>query len=82
MAYFSNSSEGSALDELCTKCVHLGSDNGPNCPVLLLQLLWNYDQFEATAEEKAKKQALDMLIPQKDGEVKCSMFHPLPEVRP
>lgn len=88
MAYFSNSSDGSALDEMCSKCVHLGPENGPGCRVLLLQLDWNYEQDlngDGDTGAKAKKRALDLLIPQTvpEGkpvycrETKCSMFFPV-----
>lgn len=48
MAYFSNGTEGMALDELCAKCIH-GWDGEKNrqedtCAVWLLQSMWNYDQ--------------------------------------
>ena len=52
MAYFSNGSEGMALDDLCDKCIH-GFDTEKNCnrqkdncAVWLLQFMWNYDQHE------------------------------------
>lgn len=88
MAYFSNSSEGDVLDEMCSKCVHLGPENGPGCRVLLLQLDWNYEQDlngDGDAAAKAKKRTLDALIPQvvPEGkavyyrETKCAMFFPI-----
>lgn len=81
MAYFSNSGEGAALDEICQKCVHLGPTDGPGCQVLCMQLLWNYEQASGndtdTAEEKTKTAALDMLIENGSGEVKCHMFFPI-----
>jgi hypothetical protein len=50
MAYFSNSTEGMILDELCSRCVH-GWDGEKNrqgaaCAVIQLQMMWNYDQCE------------------------------------
>lgn len=51
MAYFSNSTEGSVLMDLCFDCVHGMDENGENrheqpCAVWLLQCTWNYDQHE------------------------------------
>jgi len=54
MAYFSNSSEGEVLDELCCKCIHgYDATKGENrnernepCSVWLLQQMWNYSQHE------------------------------------
>jgi len=60
MAYFSNSSEGYVLDELCLKCIH-GYDvkkeenrnkNNMPCAAWLLQGMWNYEQHER--EKKGK----------------------------
>lgn len=41
MAYFSNSSEGSVLDEQCCDC-YMGIDEP--CPVAFVQMNWNYSQ--------------------------------------
>jgi hypothetical protein len=58
MAYFSNSSEGYVLDELCMKCVH-GYDHergvnrtpdGMACAVWVLQGMWNYEQHSRLKE--------------------------------
>lgn len=72
MAYFSNGSEGSILDEQCCDCP-LGygwhdpqqgelfdstSEDGLPCPTALVQLTFNYDQCK---NEKLKK-AMTMLV--------------------
>lgn len=87
MAYFSNSSEGDVLDAMCAKCVHQGPVDGPGCNVLLLQLLWNYEQDLAGKGDpaaKIKKETLDILITQEAPAdkpnfpvTKCTMFFPV-----
>jgi hypothetical protein len=82
MAYFSNSSEGCALDAICDKCVHIGPQDGPGCSVLFMQLDWNYEQGggteKDTAEEKTKREALNSLISHDDeGKLTCKMFFPV-----
>ena len=48
MAYFSNSTEGAIFDEQCSRCVFGERD----CPIALVQMLFNYDQVgNKTAEE-------------------------------
>lgn len=47
MAYFSNGSEGMVLDEQCSNCI-LGDQH---CPVMLIQLLYNYDQCKKGNEQ-------------------------------
>jgi hypothetical protein len=63
MAYFSNSSEGFALDGQCEKCKY---GKGP-CPIFAAQVMYNYD---AVNNEVATK-ILDSLISD-DGV--CSMW--------
>lgn len=43
MAYFPNSSAGAYLDEQCINCP---IPNDAPCPILLTQLLYNYDQID------------------------------------
>lgn len=55
MAYFSNSSEGSVLDEQCNRCWHgydpINQENrrGEPCRVWVLQIQWNYEQLDREA---------------------------------
>ena len=72
MAYFSNGTEGMALDEQCCKCIHGVTEDGEllPCSVLFLQLNWNYEQ-----ENEVKREALDTLIPRDTAE--CTMFYAL-----
>ena len=77
MAYFSNGCEGQVLDEMCCRCAHY-----EGCNVFFLQMDWNYGQFADTDEARAKKKALDLLIPQRKNaggylDTTCSMFIPL-----
>ena len=49
MSYFSNGSEGEALDNLCYRCIHGYDKDGMNktdagCNVAALQMIWNYEQ--------------------------------------
>lgn len=69
MAYFSNSGEGSVLEELCCRCAHF---NG--CNVYFLQHEWNYRQHGEGDAEKTRKLVLDLFVPQKDGKTECTMF--------
>lgn len=59
MAYFSNSSEGEVLDVQCYDCP-LG---GGCCPVLSVQMLYNYDQLE-DGQEKLRE-AMELLVDDK-----------------
>jgi len=63
MAYFSNSTEGFALDEQCAKCKY----GKYPCPIFAVQVNYNYD---AVNNEVATK-ILDSLI-KYDGT--CSMW--------
>jgi hypothetical protein len=44
MAYFSNGTEGIVLDNQCAVCP-VGRNPDLQCPVLLLQLAYNYEQL-------------------------------------
>lgn len=88
MAYFPNGSAGmDYMDRHCANCVNW-KDNGSGsegCYIMDLHTLWNYeacngDQPDASAEKKAKYEALEHFIPTtKDGLYadNCKMFHPL-----
>jgi len=75
MAYFANGSEGDAYETAyCARCryqLDKDPDKGECCPVLMLHLLWNYDQDA----EPDKKLALELFIPQ-HGTIptQCTMF--------
>lgn len=43
MAYFANGTEGHRLDAQCNRCPLSAED--ANCPTLLVQLIYNYDQI-------------------------------------
>jgi hypothetical protein len=47
MAYFSNSSEGSVLDEQCCNCVLFNTEDPADlwCPIAYVQMNWNYKQI-------------------------------------
>lgn len=67
MAYFSNSSEGAALDAQCARCRY---GNKP-CPIAAVQLTYNYD----ACNNPTARAILDSLIAQ-DGS--CAMFKTSP----
>ena len=73
MGYFANGTEGDCYEAAyCNNCIHQkDADKGECCPILLLHLLWNYDQ--QSDEDKAL--ALDLFIP-RDGIANkpCEMF--------
>ena len=74
MGYFSNSSEGAAYEaKYCNGCIHDDVENGNGCPILLLHLLYNYDECNN------KDSFLHVLIPRsKDGigNEQCTMYLP------
>jgi len=63
MAYFSNGTEGMALDNQCAKCKY-GEDA---CPVYFVQYTFNYE----ACNNKTARAILDCLI-HDDG--KCEMY--------
>jgi len=74
MGYFANGIEGGDYEEeYCCKCIHY-SDNPevPQCPVLLLHELYNYDDCNK------KDSFLHVLIPRNERgyNEKCTMFIP------
>lgn len=70
MGYFSNSTAGHAYEaKYCSRCIHDDYDKG--CAVMLLHLVWNYDQNK----DDTMKFALDALIPRDGIENKrCELF--------
>jgi len=58
MAYFSNGSEGMALDDQCAECIH--ADHDVMCPIAGIQLEFNYDQLNKGNEDL--KKAMTILI--------------------
>lgn len=65
MAYFSNSTDGAILDEQCGNCKL--SHDAP-CPVLFVQMTYNYDQLGA--DHWKLREAMNLLI---DGNGICQM---------
>ena len=58
MAYFPNGTSGDLYEaEYCSRCVHMDPQTG--CPILMLHLLWNYEQLT----DHDKQTALDLFIP-------------------
>lgn len=71
MAYFPNGTSGQMYQEkYCDNCIH---DKKNDCPILLLHLLWNYEQ----QEDETKRRTLEAFIPSTEdglGAEKCKMF--------
>ena len=65
MAYFSNGSEGEILNEQCCDC--LVAEDAP-CPILLVQMTYNYDQLKD--DNKQLREAMTMLV---DDSGQCKM---------
>lgn len=77
MGYFSNGTEANIWQSTnCDGCVHDNPENG--CAVMLVHLMFNYDQFNNGNEQL--KEALDLLIPEdSDGMAgTCKMRIPTP----
>jgi hypothetical protein len=66
MAYFSNGSEGMVLDAQCAKCK---IPNDAPCPILFVQMNYNYEQFTDGKRNKISE-VLDSLV---DKEGNCRM---------
>jgi len=62
MAYFSNSTDGSYLDDQCCDCPL--ADDAP-CPILLAQIEWNYKQLDSKGEKTDVSEVLNLLINEK-----------------
>ena len=81
MAYFPNGTSGMCYEEeYCQHCAHgHGADDDSGCAIMLLHMLFNYDQIGDTPEAKALKSCLGTLIPEtpdKLGAERCAMFLP------
>lgn len=76
MAYFANGTHGELFHLMCDNCKHGADEAGEPlpCPVNYLQLDWNYSQID----NKDKKLALDLLVPQdcEKDEAKCFFYDP------
>ena len=59
MAYFSNGTEGIVLDNQCAVCP-VGRHPDLPCPVLLVQLAYNYQQVDKGQEKL--REAIDCLV--------------------
>ena len=57
MAYFSNGSEGMALDDQCCDCIE--NLEGQYCPIHSVQILFNYKQNDNPNLEKAMNMLID-----------------------
>lgn len=77
MAYFSNGSEGEILDRQCAECP-VGRDPQAQCPVLLAQSVWNYDQIK-NGQRTEVSRVLDLLVNQ---EGICLMRKAMMEAKP
>lgn len=60
MAYFANGSEGEILDDQCAECK---LSNDADCPVLWVQLTYNYKQLDKGSE--ILREAMNCLIADK-----------------
>ena len=79
MGYFSNGTEGELFEYYyCYRCIHTDFHNvgeAPPCPIWMLHMNWNYEQFK----DDTKKTALNYFIVKADdghpqlGQ-KCLMF--------
>jgi len=59
MAYFSNGSEGMVLDEQCAKCPVA---NDACCPILRVQMTYNYKQLDSNSEETLASEVMNCLV--------------------
>lgn len=75
MAYFANGTEGMILDEQCSAC--LIPDDAP-CPILLVQMHYNYDQVVDGGLDNDLAKAINMLVNEKG---QCQMKLILDETR-
>ena len=47
MAYFPNGTAGELFESReCFDCIHEGPPEGPGCAIMLIHLVWNYDQCD------------------------------------
>ena len=59
MAYFSNGSEGMVLDEQCAQCPVA---NDACCPILYIQMTYNYKQLDSNGEETLASEVMNCLV--------------------
>lgn len=69
MAYFSNSTEGEVLDAQCAECP-VGKNSNAFCPVLEVQSLYNYDQFDGHGNRNKLFELMNVLV---DESGECQM---------
>lgn len=81
MGYFANGTQNEIFRGLyCDHCIH---DREQDCPIILLHLMWNYEQFKSHTQPRpngvqtTKRKALAAFIPiEKPGEPQeCKMFY-------
>ncbi len=61
MAYFPNGSSGEVLDAQCADCP-VGKHEEHQCPVRLVQMLYNYDQFDKQGKRTQMSELMDVLV--------------------
>ena len=81
MGYFSNGTEEMQYTaQYCDRCINWrevpGIPDSSGCPIMDLHMQWNYEQQGKRPLERAKKQALDNFIKQREDTFcdKCRMF--------
>jgi len=62
MAYFANGTEGDYLDAQCCECVL--PDDAP-CPILFMQMTYNYKQFDNHGEKTEMSDVMNCLVNEK-----------------
>ncbi len=81
MGYFANGTENEIFRaQYCDHCIH---DKEQDCRIILLHLMWNYEQFKSHTQKKTngvqttKRKALATFINlEKNGEPQtCNMFY-------
>lgn len=73
MAYFSNGSEGEVLHAQCAECP-IGSNQDAHCPILAVQMEYNYEQIDSQGKRTKMSELMNMLV-NDDGE--CQMLKAL-----
>jgi len=75
-----NGTDGDSYEaRYCAYCLHYSQAEGECCPVLMLHLLWNYEQHNADDPVSLlKHQALEQFIPTDDAQNQpCRMWAPI-----
>jgi hypothetical protein len=62
MAYFPNGCAGEILDNQCSECKL--PDDAP-CPILFVQMTYNYDQIGDDGEETQLAEVMNLLVNEK-----------------